>query len=70
MNITTVKWYDEKPRGQRHFYTRGEWSTGLSVVIRIGRFSYQTPQDAWPGLGTLPRYEVPGDLQVKYVKSQ
>ena len=35
---------------------------------KIGRFPVQTPLRAWPGLGTQPRYEAPGDLRVKNVK--
>ena len=30
--------------------------------------SNRTPLGAWPGLGTQPRYEAPGDLQVKIVE--
>ena len=37
------------------------------VIVRIGRFPVQTPLGARPGLGTQPRYEVPGDLRVENV---
>ena len=40
------------------------------VVIRIGRFPAQTPLSTWPGLGTQPRYEARGYLQLKIVKMQ
>ena len=39
------------------------------IGIRIGRFSVQTPLSARPGLGTQPRYEVPGDLRVELVEN-
>ena len=42
------------------------WVKAL-VVIRIG---VQTPFGAWAGLGTQPRYEACGDLQLKIVKMQ
>ena len=45
------------------------WVKAL-VVIRIGRFMVQNPFGAWPGLGTQPRYEACGDLQLKIVKMQ
>ena len=41
---------------------------GKGVVMRIRRFVVQTPSGAWPGWGTQPRYEAPGDLRVGYVK--
>ena len=34
------------------------------------RFPIQTPQGAWPGLGTQPRYKAPGDPRVKIVERQ
>ena len=42
------------------------WFKAL-VVIRIG---VQTPFGTWAGLGTQPRYEACGDLQLKIVKMQ
>ena len=41
----------------------------LGIVIRIGRFLVQTPLGARPGLGTQPRYKIPGNHQVEYVKT-
>ena len=43
---------------------------GEGIVIRIGRFPVQTPLGARPGLGTQLRYEDPGDLWIKIVKTQ
>ena len=40
------------------------------VAIEIGRFPIQTPLGARPGLGSQPRYEAPGNLRVKIVKTQ
>ena len=48
---------------------RGEWSSGLSVVIRIGRFLVQTPLGTRPGLGTQPRYKIPCDIRIENVKT-
>ena len=36
----------------------------------LGRFPVQNPLGARPGLGTQPRYEAPGDLQVEYVQKR
>ena len=38
----------------------------LDLIIR--RFPVQTPLGAWPGVGTQPRYEAPGDLRVESEK--
>ena len=38
---------------------------GSGIGSKIGKFLVQTPLGAWPGLGTQPHYEAPGDLQVK-----
>ena len=40
---------------------------GWGIRFRTARIPFQTPIDAWPGLGTQPHYEVPGDLHVKQV---
>ena len=39
----------------------GEWPSGFRhcIAIRIRRFPVQTPEGAWPGLGTQPCYEAP-----------
>ena len=37
-------------------------------MIRIGRFPVQTTLASQAGIGTHPRYEVPGDLRLKIVK--
>ena len=42
---------------------------GYGVGIRIRRFTVQTPLGAWLGLGTLPRYVAPGDLQVELLEN-
>ena len=39
-------------------------------MIKVRRFLVQTPLGAWPGLGTQPRYEAPGDLWVEIVKEK
>ena len=49
-------------------YFRESGLVGSGVVVRIGRFLVQTPLGARPGIGTQPRYEAPGDLQVENVK--
>ena len=36
--------------------------------MRTGRFLVRTPLGARPGLGSRPRYEAPGDLQIEYVE--
>ena len=41
---------------------------GHGVTTRIGRFSVQTLLVAQLGLGTQPRHEAPGDLQVELSK--
>ena len=71
---TLLKCYDQVGvESQRVFmwdFISGE--SGLvnqGVVIRIGRILVQTPLGTWPGLGTEPCYEAPGDLRVKYVKT-
>ena len=51
-------------------YLRGEWLSDLGVIIRIGRFSVQSPIGARPGLGTQSRYEVPGNLRIEITKTQ
>ena len=40
------------------------------VVIRIRKVPVQTPLGTPPGLGTQPRYEAPGDLQVENEKTK
>ena len=47
-----------------------QWPSGLRCCDKCGRFPVQTPLGARPGLGTEPRYEVPGDLRVEIVKTQ
>ena len=41
---------------------------GQGIVLRTGRFPVQTPVGAWPGLGTQPHYEAPGDPWVENAK--
>ena len=43
---------------------------GSDVLIRIKRFLVQSLLGTWPGLGTQPRYNAPGDLWVETVKMQ
>ena len=47
---------------------RGEWPSGLRRCNMIRKVSGSNPLDVWPGLGTQPRYEAPGDLRVDYVQ--
>ena len=53
---------DTLPRG-----LQGEWSRGLGVAIRIGKFQVQTLLGAWRSLGAQPHYDTLGDPRVEIV---
>ena len=39
--------------------------TCLRILLGIGKYPVQTPLGAQMGLGSQPRYEAPGDLELK-----
>ena len=41
---------------------------GEGLVVRIGRFPFQTALGAWPAIGTHPWYESPSNLWVENAK--
>ena len=59
-----TSWLDWYPPGQ----SKNDQIFTQSISIRSGRFPVQTQLDAWPGLGTQPCYEGPGDFQIKIVR--
>ena len=49
-----------------HDSAKGEWFRSWDVLFGIKRLPVQSPRQTWPGLETLPHYEVPGDIQAEY----
>ena len=50
-----------------------EWPSELRCCYenwKVPGSNPTTPLGTWPGIGTQPHYEAPGNLQVEYVKMQ